>query len=331
MGIQSILYEQGNKPHFVSYSGGSTYTTQTYTEPPEWKLANTMTTEFGPSINGYTQTQPLAEFVGKVFSGHAEGLWIYRLFLNGQLVATYQMRDQVFCIPIEFDRVEGFCMEVSFSPSAVLAPVQTTIPVPAPGFVAVLICSAFFCTKKKNSIMRNSYFISSILTVVTTTATQAALISFSRIVTNSSTTTKSYEFLESSAFASDYSTVNIRGSLSIALTDFNGNGATLTPEVGSPVPCFYTAWINSNVVNNMGIVPVTTTTFSTNTFNQSFGSPVLETAIAAPANTMQMRLRFLLSPGDQVAISGTFETVAVPAPASLVMIMGSVMLSRRRR
>lgn len=179
--------------------------------------------------------------------------------------------------------------------------------------------------------MRNSLLASTALVLVTTTASEATFISFSQVVTNNTASTQSYEFLQTGSFTSLSPTVGIRGSLSVALTDFNRNGATLTPEVGSPVPCFYTAWINSTVVNSMGIAPITTPPFGMNTFNQSFGSPVLETAVAAPANTMQMRLRFLLSPGDQVAISGTFETIAVPTPASVVMVMGSVMVSRRRR
>lgn len=148
MSFVSMLYGEGNKPYSISYSGGSTYTTQTYCELPEWKLANTMTTEFGPSINGATHTQPLAVFNGGVFNGFAEGLWIYRLFLNGQLVATYQFQDQAFCIPIEFDRVEGFCMGVSLSPSFAFATPESATPIPSPASVVVLICSALFALRK---------------------------------------------------------------------------------------------------------------------------------------------------------------------------------------
>jgi hypothetical protein len=149
MGFQSTLYGAGNKPHFISYDGGSTYTTQTYCELPEWKLANTMTTEFSASIDGYTHTKPLAEFGGTVFNGFAEGLWIYRVFLKGQLVATYQFQDQLFCIPIHFDRVEGVCMGITLTPSAAFAPVESTTPVPAPASVAILICSALFAIRRK--------------------------------------------------------------------------------------------------------------------------------------------------------------------------------------
>jgi hypothetical protein len=148
MSFVSMLYGEGNKPYSISYSGGSTYTTQTYCEPPQWKLANTMTTEFAPSINGATHTQPLAEFNGGVFNGFAEGLWIYRVFLNGELVATYQFQDQAFCIPIEFDRVEGVCMSVSLSPSFAFANDEPPPPIPSPASIVILICSALFSLRK---------------------------------------------------------------------------------------------------------------------------------------------------------------------------------------
>lgn len=146
MSFMSTLYGAGNKPHFISYDGGSTYTTQTYCELPQWKLANTMTTEFGSSIGG--RTKPLAEFDGQVFNGFAEGLWIYRLFSEGQLVATYQFQNQAFCIPIIFDRVEGVCMSVSLTPSVAFTDTATSTPIPAPSGFFMLICSAIFCLRK---------------------------------------------------------------------------------------------------------------------------------------------------------------------------------------
>jgi len=144
--FNSTLYGAGNKPHFISYSGGSTYTTQTYGEPPQWKLANTMTTEFGPSISG--KTEPVASFDGQVFNGFAQGLWIYRLFKDGNLVATYQFSDQAFCIPISFDRVEAVCMSVALTPSVALAADNASTPVPTPASIVILICSTLFSLRK---------------------------------------------------------------------------------------------------------------------------------------------------------------------------------------
>lgn len=144
--FNSTLYGSGNKPHFISYSGGSTYTTQTYCEPPQWKLANTMTTEFSSAISG--ATKPVAEFDGGVFNGYASGLWIYRLFKDGDLVATYQFQDQAFCVPAVFDRVEAVCMSIDLTPSVALAADNASTPVPAPASIVILICSALIFLRK---------------------------------------------------------------------------------------------------------------------------------------------------------------------------------------
>lgn len=147
MSFMSTLYGAGNKPHFISYDGGSTYTTQTYCELPQWKLATTMTTEFGSSIGG--NTKPVAEFGGQVFNGFAEGLWIYRLFSEGQLVATYQFQNQAFCISIVFDRVEAVCMSVDLSPSVAAAQTLTAVPAPASLVIFAAAIAAF--RRKRNA------------------------------------------------------------------------------------------------------------------------------------------------------------------------------------
>jgi hypothetical protein len=52
-----------------------------------------------------------------------------------------------------------------------------------------------------------------------------------------------------------------------------------------------------------------------------------------PEGVLGIVLRFTLSAGDAVTISGTFETVAVPAPgvASLLVIAAGSGFGRRRR
>lgn len=148
MGFNSTLYGSGNKPHFISYSGGSTYTTQTYCEPPQWKLANNMTTEFGAAISG--ATKPVATFDGQVFNGFADGLWIYRLYKDGDLVATYQFQDQVFCIPAVFDRVEAVCMSIGLTPSVAVATDNPSTPVPTPAGVLILLGAALIRKRRSN-------------------------------------------------------------------------------------------------------------------------------------------------------------------------------------
>jgi len=143
MGFTSTFYGQGQFPYTASYEG-STYTTQAYTHPPEYKSALTMTTEFGSSIQG--NTVPLAEYSNTMFTGEAIGLWIYRLYFDGQLVGTYQMSDQQFSFPVTFDRVEGLCMGVSLTPSTPAIPYPGTpesedTPVPAPASFMLIACA----------------------------------------------------------------------------------------------------------------------------------------------------------------------------------------------
>jgi hypothetical protein len=146
MGFTSTFYGQGQFPYTVSY-GGSTYTTQAYTQPPEYKAALSMTTEFSDAING--NAVPLAEYNNTMFVGEAVGLWIYKLYLNGELVGTYQMSDQQFCISATFDRIEGFCLGVPLTPSAVIS--TTVVPAPA-SLILIIIAgiTALFKKRKTN-------------------------------------------------------------------------------------------------------------------------------------------------------------------------------------
>lgn len=136
MGFTSTFYGQGQFPYTASY-GGSTYTTQAYTQPPQYKAALTMTTQFNNSISG--NTVPLAEYSNTMFTGEAVGLWVYKLYLNNELVGTYQMSDQQFCISATFDRVEGFCLGVPLTPSE---QVSTVTAVPTPSSFMLIACAA---------------------------------------------------------------------------------------------------------------------------------------------------------------------------------------------
>ena len=84
-----------------------------------------------------------------MFVGEAVGLWIYKLYLNGELVGTYQMSDQQFCISATFDRIEGFCLGVPLTPSAVIS--TTVVPAPA-SLILIIIAgiTALFKKRKTN-------------------------------------------------------------------------------------------------------------------------------------------------------------------------------------
>jgi hypothetical protein len=111
--MDTILYGRGLMPYTVKWQG-STYLSQTYGEPL------TFTQDFSSATNWWTPalegaTQPLAQYDQNIFIGDVEGLWIFRLFLDGNLVGTYTFANQSFTIPIRFDRVEAVAMGMPFS------------------------------------------------------------------------------------------------------------------------------------------------------------------------------------------------------------------------
>ena len=138
MSFTSTFYGQGQFPYTVVY-GGSTYTTQAYTHAPEYKPALSMTTEFSHAIQG--NTIPLAEYSNTMFVGEAVGLWIYRLYLNNQLVGIYQMSDQQFCFSVTFDHIEGFCMGVPLTPAVPYPGTPEPEPVPTPASFMLIACA----------------------------------------------------------------------------------------------------------------------------------------------------------------------------------------------
>jgi hypothetical protein len=88
-----------------------------------------------------------------MLTGEAIGLWIYKLFLNDQLVGVYQFSDQAFSFSVTFDRIEGFCMSVPLTPGTPAVPYMGTPesedPVPAPASVVVLLCAALVGLRRK--------------------------------------------------------------------------------------------------------------------------------------------------------------------------------------
>lgn len=172
--------------------------------------------------------------------------------------------------------------------------------------------------------MRNTLLFTTVLAA--TNVSQAAMVSFSQIVTNTTLTTQTYDFSVTNGLGVLTAPAYMRGSVSIAITDFNRDGATLSSTQ------LYTAWVNSVKVQTMPNTPFTLTAPARgqNTHNSNFGWDYL--ADSLPASTgIEMRLNFRLSPGDQVAISGIFEVSSVPAPSGVAALLASPFVAFRRR
>lgn len=135
----ATLYGQGLLPHSVRWQG-STYITQSYGAPL------TFTQDFSYPTNWWEKaiegsTVPAAEYAQTLFIGDVQGFWIFRLYLDGNLVGTYTFSDQQFVVPVTFDRVEAVAMGgMPFSSSSALVSAKGSVPttdtdptVPTPG------------------------------------------------------------------------------------------------------------------------------------------------------------------------------------------------------
>lgn len=176
--------------------------------------------------------------------------------------------------------------------------------------------------------MRNSLLATAVLALAATNASQAALVSISQIVTNNTFTTQTYDFSATNGLGVLTTPAYMRGSVSITLSDFNRDGATLSADSGM----LYTAWINSVQVQSMPSTAFTLTAPARggNSYTNSFGW--VSAGSSLPASTgIEMRLHFTLTPGDQAAIAGTFEVSSVPAPASVALLLCAPVFGFRRK
>ncbi len=111
--------------------------------------------------------------------------------------------------------------------------------------------------------------------------------------------------------------IQVNGSISGSLTDANGNGATLN----SVAPAVYQAQVDGLTVQSLLLHPqpaVVAGVFgSTPWGGASFGPTIL----GQPANsTIAIKVDFTLSPGDLASFTSVFNVIAVPEPATLVMV-----------
>lgn len=137
----STLYGSGN--HIIQTENqGSTYQTWGYTAPLQWDAALSRPTPTGGAI-----TPPTVglEYPHTLFTGVADGYWVYHLYLDGHHQATFTFTDQVFAVTVPFDRVESVSMG-STIPGPYTGPVRGDCgpDVPAPAGAAVLLCAALF-------------------------------------------------------------------------------------------------------------------------------------------------------------------------------------------
>ena len=170
---------------------------------------------------------------------------------------------------------------------------------------------------------------------VPASSASAALVSIARVVTNNTATTQTYQFAETINAGESLTNIGAFGSLSLTLTDLNRNGATLTSDSSA----FYSGWINGDKGNaflpgsSFTSYQLTAAPRGLASDSGEFGKP---TPVALSRNLLasdlvEIRFNFTLSAGDQLAFSGAFNLIQVPAPSVAAMALLAPVLGRGRR
>ncbi|MCE9619535.1 MAG: hypothetical protein K8R92_06470 [Planctomycetes bacterium] len=171
-------------------------------------------------------------------------------------------------------------------------------------------------------------------------AANAALVTFTTVVTNNTLQDKLYDFSNSLELTSALGNTGGSGSISIVVSDLRGGGAYVK-SVGSS--SIYSSFVRTNMVAQLATavafdgspLVISAGHRSQASYAQSFTQPSFG-LVGNVNDTIAMELKFVLSAGDQAAISGTFEVISsepIPAPgaAALVCMACGIGLRGRRR
>lgn len=169
----------------------------------------------------------------------------------------------------------------------------------------------------------------------TTGTTGSSFVTADLAVTNTSGTTQSFWALVTLTLDSPIlGGTLMNGQASAAVTDFLGNGATLStiasgPFAGDPI---YTGRINGVPQHTLMDSPfiLNANPFDSNSVAETFGQPV--PLVGPDASTISVWLKFDLTAGDTANVVGMFEVSAIPAPAALPVLAAlSLLVGVRRR
>lgn len=163
----------------------------------------------------------------------------------------------------------------------------------------------------------------------------AGIVTVSQTFYNASFAARTFEYVQLMPTAGSSSGSNwvMNGSVSATLSDLNGNGGFFS-SAGQPV---FRATIDDVTVASLWSEPFTFALagpYLSESVDPASFSNLAVPAGSNPEGVLGIVLRFTLSAGDAVTISGTFETVqVVPAPgvATLLVIATGSGFGRRRR
>ena len=175
------------------------------------------------------------------------------------------------------------------------------------------------------------FVIPLLATAMIASGAKAALVTYSTVVTNNTTSEKEYDFSKEFTLTGNLGNTGGSGSLAIVVTDIRGGGAYVK-GVG-------TTSIFASFVNNIQVASLTPpTSISAIQFGQGSYSAQFTAknygVLGNISDIIKSQLKFILSAGDQAIISSTFDVVSfTPTPGALALICmaGGFGLRGRRR
>lgn len=180
-------------------------------------------------------------------------------------------------------------------------------------------------------------------TAVLAGSAEAAVVSVSKVVNNRTGAAQAFNLEATFTVTEAMAATGIYGSMSIMLTDLRGDSAMLTSQTGG---LLMSGWINDTKVKSFmpsaftgpdGEFRLQVGAFGQSGFSGDFGSieaPEAMPISLAAGDLVKVRVQFMLSAGDQAAVSGLFglsDMVEVPAPGAMPIAATLLGLVRRRR
>jgi len=162
-------------------------------------------------------------------------------------------------------------------------------------------------------------------------AASAAVVTISETFYNASFSTRRFSF---SQFAQGTgigaADVRMVGSLTITLSDLNGNGARIATSGADPIYRATLDGVSVKTLNNAVWSFMLSTPFDSQSTATISYNEALPTG-ANPAGERGLEIIFELSAGDAAYVSATFDVIPGPGPVAILGIASMAGFVRRRR